>query len=124
MSSGLAGRDVLFGGKRLCVFSFMKLTEEEIDQIAQLAGCHYGPREIAVYLGVPTKLFMKAWMEPTSAIREAYDKGVLITQAEIDMATATSAKGGNLTAAQIWAKRNQEQDFENLKTEILFNGKV
>lgn len=100
----------------------MTLSEEELDQIAQLAGCHYGPRDIAVYLGAPTKLFMQAWLDKSSAIREAYNRGVLMTQADIDMKTAESAKGGNLSAAQMWASRNKEQEFENLKIQILFNG--
>jgi hypothetical protein len=100
----------------------MKLLEEDLQQIEELAGCHYGPREIAVYLGAPVKLFMEAWLDKGSAIRESYDRGLLIAQAEIDLATLKSAKGGNLTAAQIWANRNKEQEFENIKNEILYHG--
>jgi hypothetical protein len=67
---------------------------------------------------------MQAWLDKSSAIRECYDRGLLIAQAEIDLATLQSAKGGNLTATQIWAQRNDAQTFANLKTEILFNGQV
>lgn len=100
----------------------MKLSEEELDQISQLAACHYSAKEIAVFLQAPVKAFLLAWNNADSAIRQAYDRGQLIAKAEIDMATLQSAKGGNLTAAQIWAKRNQEQEFEDLKNTILFNG--
>jgi hypothetical protein len=100
----------------------MNLHQEQLQLIEELAGCHYSPEDIAVYLGISTTLFLAAWTNKESAIRECYDRGRLIAQAEIDLATLRSAKGGNLTAAQIWAGRHKDQHLENLKKEILFHG--
>ena len=119
--SGLAVR-VLLGDHAIAEFCCMNLNQKQLQLIEELAGCHYSPKDIATYLGISTELFCKAWAQKDSAIRESYDRGRLIAQAEIDMATLRSAKGGNLTAAQIWAGRHKDQHLENLKKEILFHG--
>lgn len=81
--------------------------------IQQLAGANYGPREIAIYLGENTRGFLNAWEEKNSPERQAYDRGILMTQANIDMALSEQAKAGNVTAAQQHKKSAREQEWRN-----------
>lgn len=84
-----------------------------MDIIEHLAGINYGPREIALYLREETRAFKNKWEEPNSPERQAYDRGLLITQATIDIKLAEQAKGGNMTAAQIYKKSRVERDWED-----------
>ena len=94
------------------------LSEEEI--IEQLAGCNYGPRDIAVYLGADVKEFLEQWNTPDSTIRKHYDRGRLLAQAQVNQKLLDNAKSGNITAAQIYEKNRQAIEVENLKQRIFF----
>ncbi len=102
----------------------IRLSQEELEQVEQLAGAGYGPERIAVYLGEPVKAFMKEWRNPESLIRYHYDRGVLLTDAEIGMKLMENAKGGNITAAQQLAKIRWEQFLNDAKNQIYFSSEV
>jgi len=97
----------------------MLILPEQLQEVEELAGINYGPREIAKYLDIPENGFLKAWAEPGSVINKAYHKGQLMAQAQIDLKLQESAKTGNLTAAQQWQKIKDARDFENVKTKLL-----
>ncbi len=96
----------------------MKFSQEEYETIEQLAACHYGPREIAVYLEVPTEKFYNAWNNEEDrytegTIRYHYERGLLVARAEMEVKVLESAKAGNITSIQQWKKAQTEQDFKN-----------
>ncbi len=96
----------------------MKFSREEYETIEDLAACHYGPREIAIYLEVPTEAFYNAWNREEDryiegTIRYHYERGLLVARAEMEMKILESAKAGNVTSIQQWKKAQSEQDFIN-----------
>ena len=95
-----------------------ELSQNEI--IEQLAGLNYGPRDVAVYLGVDTKAFMEAWRNPETDIRESYDRGRLKAQADVNIKLLHNAQSGNITAAQIYEKNRAQIQLENLREQIFF----
>ena len=82
-------------------------------QIEELAGIGYGPREIARYLGEDTRVFLKEWRQENSETREAYDRGRLKVQAEIDLRMAQDAQAGNLTAVQIHKRTIRDREWSD-----------
>lgn len=60
----------------------LRLAQEELEQIETLAGAGYSPAQIAMYLDVPKKEFMKDWNNKDSFIRYHYDRGVLVVDTE------------------------------------------
>ena len=98
----------------------LKLSEEEFDQIEQLAGVGYGPEKIAMYLGVKKSDFMKEWKTPDSMVDHHYRRGVLITEAEAGMKLGENARAGNITAFQQLQNLKAAQEMEDLKKRILY----
>lgn len=95
-----------------------KLTVEET--IEKLAGCNYGPRDIAKYLDLPFKEFLAAWKDKESVIRYHYERGRLVADFEVNEKLLDNAKSGNITAAQIYFKSAEEKKVESLKEEIFY----
>ncbi len=100
----------------------VRLSQEEFEQIEDLAACNYSPAQIAKYLEIPRADFMAAWMKPKHLVRIHYNKGQLVADAEINMKALETAKAGNLTAMQIYQKNRETVKLENLKNQILFGG--
>ena len=99
----------------------LRLADEQLEEIEDLAGAGYGPEKIAMYLDVPRKDFMKDWNTPDTFIRYHYDRGILSTDASIGIALANNARTGNITAAQQLAKIRYEQYLQDCKTQIYFS---
>ena len=95
-----------------------ELSDEEV--IEQLAGCNYGPRDVALYLGVDEGEFMRTWNRPDSAIRKCYDRGRLKSQALVNQQLLQNAQTGNITAAQIYEKNRAQTELDNLRNQIFF----
>ncbi|AXP79180.1 hypothetical protein CJ739_80 [Mariniflexile rhizosphaerae] len=109
----------------------VKLLQEESDLllstediIEKLAGCNYGPREIAMYLDMSEKTFMKAWLDKTSAIRHHYEKGKLEADFDINQKLLDNAKTGNITAAQQYFKQVEERKVQDLKAQIYYGSET
>lgn len=92
-------------------------TEETIEQ---LAGCNYGPRQIALYLGFNEKQFLNEWNNPDSNIRHHFDKGRLQADFEVNQKLLDNSRSGNITAVQIYEKNRQSVRMEELKHQIFF----
>ena len=99
----------------------MQLSPEQFNDIEQLAAINYSVRQIAMYLDVDYTLFHRAFSEPDSMVRYHYDRGKLITQAEIDKANLKRAKDGNMTSIQHWKKDATAQNLENLKKQVFYD---
>ena len=93
----------------------MTLTDEQYKSIEDLAGISYSPKQIALYLDVPLLEFMDDFNDPDSKIRYHFDRGALISQADIDMKTLKQAKDGNVTSVAQWKKDAFNRRIENYK---------
>lgn len=102
----------------------VRLAQEELEQIEDLAGAGYGPEKIAMYLDVPLKDFMKEWRNPDTFVRYHYNRGILLTDAETGTKLSENAKSGNITAAQQLAKMRWEQYVEDCKKQIYYNAEL
>ena len=96
----------------------MELTPAQFKEIEQLAAVNYSVKQIAMYLDVDLKAFQKEFSNPDSKIRYHYDRGLLVTQAEIDKANLKRARDGNLTSIQQWKKDANHQKIQNLKKKV------
>ncbi|MFZ4522991.1 MAG: hypothetical protein ACOYNC_14875 [Bacteroidales bacterium] len=106
----------------------MELTAQQRNDIEQLAAINYGADQIAMYLDVDPKEFRRAFTISASDplygpgnARYHYDRGKLITQAEIDKANLKRAKDGNLTSIQQWKKDAAGRKLENLKHQVFYD---
>jgi hypothetical protein len=96
----------------------MVFTTEQIEEIEKLAGINYSVRQIAMYLGVDVNEMMTEYADEVSRFRYHYDRGALISQAQVDMSTVDAAKNGNITAQQRYDKRKKETTYQQLKEEL------
>ena len=99
----------------------MELTPSQFKDIEQLAAINYSVKNIAMYLDVDAKLFQKEFSLTDSKIRYHYERGKLVTQAEIDKANLKRAKDGNMTSIQQWKKDAGFRNIENLKKQVFFD---
>jgi len=99
----------------------MQLSPEQFNDIEQLASINYSVMQIAMYLDIDHNQFQRAFNEPDSLIRYHYDRGKLVTQAEIDKANLKRAKDGNMTSIQQWKKDSTTQNLENLKKQVFYD---
>ncbi|MFB9055064.1 hypothetical protein ACFFVB_18430 [Formosa undariae] len=102
----------------------VRLSQEELEQIEDLAACNYLPEKIALYLDVDEVAFMRDWFNPDSLIRTHFNKGVLQAQFEIHQKQLEGAKSGNITSAQIYLNLSELQRTENLKKKIFYGSET
>lgn len=98
----------------------MKFTEEEYSEIEDLAGLNYSLSQIALYLGVSPKDFIKVYNNTESLIHYHYNRGRLISEIEINRKLKDNAVAGNITAAQIFQKEAKRIQVENIRNKTLF----
>lgn len=106
----------------LVIAEKLQLSEEQYLQVEQMAAVNYGPREVAVYLGVDVKLFKNEFTNPDTKIHYHYARGVLKATAEVDMKLLENATSGNITATQEYKKASEKRAFHNHKMRILNEG--
>lgn len=98
------------------------LTEFQYTVIEKMASTNYSISQIAMYLGVNKKVLKTEWENHESEVRYHYDRGILVSQYEINEKLLNDAKSGNITAAQIFDKNRDKLIFENHKNRILNEG--
>lgn len=98
----------------------MEFTQEQIEEIEMLAGINYTVRQIALYFKIPAGDLHKEFNNKESEFRKFYDRGKLISQAQIDMQTLQSAKGGNMTAMQQIEKVRNARHFETMRDQLIY----
>jgi hypothetical protein len=91
--------------------------EEEVEQ---LAACNYTPAEMAIYLNVEKKLFVKQATTPDTKIWLAIQRGKLRTDYNISLKQKELAEAGNITAVQVFEKIKEAKRVEELKNKIWF----
>lgn len=98
----------------------LKFSEEEYTHIHNLAGCNYSPEKIALYLDVDKKAFLELWYQKGSLVRDAYDRGKLVSDFNISNKQKELGEAGNITAAQIFIGLRKDTEVETIRNRILF----
>lgn len=98
----------------------MIFTDEELATIEMMAGTNYSPKQIALYLGVDSKKFMKLYNDKNSVVRVAYERGLLETTFDVQRKQVENARSGNITAAQIFLKESKEIEAKNILNRVLY----
>jgi len=98
----------------------MTFNQEQIETIENLAGLNYTVKKIAMYLDVPVRELQHEFENTDSEFRYHFDRGRLISQADIDQKALESAKGGNMTAMQHFEKIRQARHFENMRDQMIY----
>ena len=98
----------------------VRLSDEELEQVEQLAGIGYSAEQIAMYLDVPKKDFMQDFYDLESLIYYHYQRGLLMTDASAGMILAANAIAGNITAHQQLEKIRRRQLVDREKKRIIY----
>ena len=98
----------------------LRLSDEQITAVEDLAAVNYSPEKIALYLDVSKEAFLSYYYDPLSDIRQAYDKGQLQAEFMINQKQLELAKSGNITAAQIFLKESERVRVDNIRKQVLF----
>ena len=98
----------------------MDFTPEQIEEIESLAGINYTVKQIAMYLNIPAGELYRQFEIKDSILRYHYDRGKLLSQAQVDMALLSSAKGSNQTAVQQLERVRQSRHFENMRDKVIY----
>lgn len=98
----------------------LRLSEEELTQVHDLAACNYAPEKIALYLDANKDEFMREWYRKDSNIRLHYDRGQLLSEFTINNKQRELAESGNITAAQIFLKESEKTKFKNVINHCFF----
>jgi hypothetical protein len=99
----------------------MELTTAEYKHVEDLAAINYSLEQIAMYLDMNFNSFLEAFSIPDSKIKYHYDRGKLITQAEIDKANLKKARDGSAASILQWKKDAMAQKLENVKKKVLYD---
>lgn len=102
------------------ISNWCPLADEELEMVSELASLGYSADKVCLVLQRKKKLFLRDFRVEGTQINTAYNRGLLMAQADTDKATLENAKKGNLTAKQQMEKKWEEQRIENIKQE-LFN---
>jgi len=98
----------------------LRLSDEQLTAVEDLAAVNYSPEKIALYLDVSKEAFLSHYYDHMSDIRQAYDKGQLQAEFMINQKQLELAKSGNITAAQIFLKESERVRVDNIRKQVLF----
>lgn len=98
------------------------LSPEQLALVEELAAIGKAAHIIADAVGAKKRLFMRDFKTKSTPIFDAYYRGVILSQSQVQKAILETARKGNLTAAQQMAKIWDEQKLEDMKNEIFNNG--
>lgn len=98
----------------------LKLSDEELDTIEDLAAVNYSPEKIALYIHTDKKAFLQHYYHKNSQVRLRYDRGQLQSEFLINQKQLELARAGNITAAQIFLKEADKVNTANILKNVLF----
>lgn len=98
----------------------LRLSQEELEQLEDLASAGYSLEKCAMYLDVSKADFMAEYFNVGSIIHYHYQRGILKTEAEGAIKLTKKEAEGNLTAIQQLDKIRRRQFVENEKKRILY----
>lgn len=97
----------------------LNLTQEQLEQVENLAPLNYTPEKIAIYLGVNFNEFLEEFNDSESQVHYHYTRGILVAQADADMKLVADARAGNYTAYTVWKKESRFTKIDNLKKKVV-----
>lgn len=98
----------------------LRFSQEELEQLEDLASAGYSLEKCALYFGVAKADFMAEYFEVESFVHYHYQRGILKTEAEGAIQLTKKESKGNLTAIQQLDKIRRRQFVENEKRRILY----
>lgn len=98
----------------------VKLAQEELEQLEDLAGSGYSLEQIAMYLSVPKSDFIAEYFDLDSLVNYHYQRGLLKVDAEAGMKLAENARSGNITAYQQLVNIRRAQFVDREKKRIIY----
>lgn len=111
----MASNDISYG---------LKLSQEEYEEIEDLASIGYSDAKIALYFDIPYKDFKRDFLNPNSLIRHHYNVGLTKADAQVGMALLANAKTANITAIQQLEKLKKKTKAELIKQQIYFQNEL
>lgn len=90
-------------------------TAEELKQVESYAGLCFTPRQIALILNINKDDFLKDF-KSNELLQDSYNRGVLLTEAQVRKATIDLAKGGSSAAYADYQKLAKNRIID-LKTD-------
>lgn len=106
----------------LQIITELNFSKDQYESISDMAACNFSAKQMALVLEVNQELFKKMLNTEDSSVWEAYHRGILSAQLEVDKYLLDNAKTGNFTAAQEYKKSSRARAFENIKNNILNGG--
>lgn len=100
----------------------LKLSQDEYEDIEKYSACGYTPEQIALVLDVDAQEFMRQLQDPNSLVYHHYHKGPLETNFKISDKLRENAESGNITAVEVFQKRQESVTLYNLKRKFLNGG--
>lgn len=94
------------------------LTREQIEELQRLGALEWGPRDIAVYLGVEIAPFTAEYNDPDSIVALAVRRGQLQALAAIGKSLLGNAESGDIPAINHLEKIRREKSFKTSKLDI------
>lgn len=98
----------------------MELSQEQIEIIEKLASINYTVKQIAMYFDFAAAELQTEYEDKNSMFRYHYNRGKLISQADIDMKQLDLAKGGTQTAIQQIEKIRALRHFETIRDQLIY----
>jgi hypothetical protein len=98
----------------------IRLAQEELEQLENLAGSGYSLEQIAMYLEVPKADFIAEYFDLDSLVNYHYQRGLLMVDAQAGMKLAENAKSGNITAYQQLVNIRRAQFVDREKKRIIY----
>ena len=94
------------------------LTREQIEELQRRGALEWGPRDIAVYLGVEIAPFTAEYNDPDSIVALAVRRGQLQALAAIGKSLLGNAESGDIPAINHLEKIRREKSFKTSKLDI------
>ena len=98
----------------------LKLSQEEYEEIEDLAAIGYSDAKIALYFDIPHNDFKREFNNEKSLVRRHYNIGLTKADAAVGMTLVENAKLGNITAIQQLEKLRKKTKAELIKKQIYF----
>lgn len=111
----MASNDIAYG---------LKFSQEEYEEMEDLASIGYNDGKIALFFGVPYKDFQKEFNDPNSLVRRHYNIGLTKADASVGLALVANAAAGNITAIQQLEKLRKKTKVELIKQQIYFSNEL
>ncbi len=102
----------------------LKFSQEEYEEIEDLAAIGYSVAKIALYFDLVEKDVQREFNKENSLVRRHYQIGLTKADAAIGLTLVANAKIGNITAIQQLEKVRKKTKVELIKQQIYFHNEL